>query len=117
MKHLKIVFLLLWLGMIPAFAAEDIPSKTILLKREHTTNRPESPSRQFITCVYTQGYLEFSFNYSEYLDVTISNDEIPVWSGTVTQDSPSADIPILYGEHTITCITDGGHIFSGYLNF
>lgn len=108
---------MLWLGIIPAFAAEDTPSKTILLKREHTTNRPESPSRQLITCMYTQGYLEFSFNYSEYLDVTISKDEIPVWSGIVTQDEPSANIPILYGAYTITCITDIGQVYLGVLDF
>ncbi len=79
--------------------------------------RPSMPSRQHISCTYSRGHIELDFNCSEYLDVIISENEIPVWSGTVTQDEPSADIPVLYGEHTITCITDGGHIFTGYLVF
>ncbi len=53
----------------------------------------------------------------EYIDIIISKDDIPIWSGTVTQDEPSADLPILYGEHTIACITENGHVYLGYLDF
>lgn len=53
----------------------------------------------------------------EYIDIIISKDDIPVWSGTVTQDEPSTEIPILYGEHTIACITENGHVYLGYLDF
>lgn len=79
--------------------------------------RPSMPSRQRISCTYSRGHIELDFNCSEYLDVTISNEDIPVWSGTITQDEPSADIPVLYGEPTIMCITDEGRIFTGYLDF
>lgn len=96
---------------------EEVGSKSTVLTQHRKTNRPEMPSRERIICTYVQGHIEFDFNNSEYLDVTISKDDIPVWYGTITQDEPSADIPVLYGEHTITCITDGGQIFTGYLNF
>lgn len=96
---------------------EEVGSKSTVLTQHRKTNRPEMPSRERIICTYVQGHIEFDFNNSEYLDVTISKDDIPIWYGTITQDEPSADIPVLYGEYTITCITDGGHIFTGYLNF
>lgn len=98
--------------------AEEIQQSVILTEqRNQHQERPQKPSRQRIICMYSRGYMELDFSFTGYLDVTISKDEIPVWSGTVTQDSPSADIPVLYGEHTITCITDGGQIFTGNLNF
>lgn len=101
----------------PRLQAEEAKQTTILTGQERHQQRPSMPSRQRISCTYSRGHIEFDFNYSEYLDVTISKDEIPVWYGTITQDEPSADIPVLYGEYTITCITDGGQIFTGYLNF
>lgn len=97
--------------------AEETKQTAILTEQNKNHQKPSMPSRQRIICTYSRGNIELGFNYSEYLDVTISNEDIPVWSGTVTQDEPSADIPVLYGEHTITCITDGGHIFTGYLSF
>lgn len=92
--------------------------QSVLKPQNPTSNRPMKPSSRSLVCIYTQGYLKIEMPINtEYLDVTISENEIPVWSGTVTQDEPSADIPVLYGEHTITCITDDGHIFIGYLSF
>lgn len=101
----------------PMLRAEDHTQTTVLTEENMRQQRPSMPSRQRISCTYSRGHIELDFNCSEYLDVIISENEIPVWSGTVTQDEPSADIPVLYGEHTITCITDGGHIFTGYLVF
>lgn len=83
-----------------------------------TTNRPTAPSHAYIHFTYTSGYIDFILNPTmEYLDVTISKDDIPVWSGTVTQDEPSAEIPVLYGEYTIACITDNGQVYLGVLYF
>lgn len=110
-------FLTVLLLQSQSLQAEEVTQTTILTGQERHQQRPSMPSRQRILCTYSSSHIEFNFNYSEYLDVTISKDEIPVWSGTVTQDEPSADIPVLYGEHTITCITDGGQIFTGNLNF
>lgn len=121
MQRLRItllfITLILSLPLTIYTRAEDARSKSTVLTQHRKTHRPEIPSRQRIVCTYSNSYIEFDFSFSEYLDVTISKDEIPVWYGTITQDEPSADIPVLYGEYTITCITDGGHIFSGYLNF
>lgn len=127
MKQLHIFSFIMLLMMIlaaaPSSIAEDSSGNTstntsTLRYQRPTTNRPEKPFRYTIECQYGKGHIELLFPaYIEYLDVTISKDEIPIWYGTITQDEPSADIPVLYGEYTITCITDGGHIFTGYLNF
>lgn len=126
MKPLVSIFISLVICMTTSLAitasennSTPIADKQAVLKHQTpTSNRPMKPSSRSLVCIYTQGYLEIEMPINtEYLDVTISDDNIPVWSGTVTQDEPSADIPVLYGEHTITCITDGGHIFTGYLSF
>lgn len=118
-----ILLLMMILAVAPSSMAEDSSNNTTtntstLRYQRPTTNRPEKPFRYTIECQYGKGYIELLFpTYIEYLDVTISKDDIPAWSGIVSQDEPSADIPVLYGECTITCITDGGQIFTGYLSF
>lgn len=120
---ISFIMLLMISVAAPRSLAEDSSANTstntaTLRHQSPTTIRPEKPFRYTIECLYGKGHIKLLFpDYIEYLDVTIINEDIPVWSGTVTQDEPYADIPYLYGEHTITCITDGGHIFTGYLNF
>ncbi len=111
------VCLTILLFQSPRLQAEEVIQTTVLNGQERHQQKPSMPSRQRIICTYSRGHIDLGFNYSEYLDVTISENEIPVWSGTVTQDEPSAAIPYLYGEHTITCITDGGQVFTGHLDF
>lgn len=104
---------------IPCYASEtNTKNGTVSRTTSIKPNRPSAPSHSYIHFIYTRGHIDFTLSPTmEYLDVTISKDDIPVWSGTVTQDEPSAEIPVLYGEYTIACITDNGQVYLGVLNF
>lgn len=90
----------------------------VVLWEKGAPNRPKAPARYHVGCTYSIGYMEFSFPpYVSSMRVEISEGGVAIWEGNVTPDAPAIDIPILSGEYTVTCITDGGKEYSGNVYF
>ena len=108
--------------VFPAFA-ENKPQKThdetvLLPPRKPSNNKPKLPSLIFLRCTYSVGYLSLEFpDDANYIEVTLSDEILPVWVGTITRSNPQAEIPALFGSYTITCRTDQNQIFEGTLQF
>ena len=82
-----------------------------------TGAKPKAPSRVYIECYYSTGSLTFVLPPSIYsTTVDLSNDR-DTWSGFVTRDQPTLDIPDLEGEYTIKCNADDGKTYIGTLEF
>ncbi|MDO4334482.1 MAG: hypothetical protein Q4C37_01430 [Bacteroidales bacterium] len=128
MKKLKILFVVL-LGCFSfsAIVAADPSSqgtsmdnppkqssKTTQLHLKRASNRPNSPSRVGIECVYGEGFIEFSLPESVFsLSVTISNDT-EEWYGFVTRYDFIQELPIgLSGEYSVECTAEDGRIYIG----
>lgn len=78
---------------------------------------PHSPSRVYIECTYTTGSLTFVLPPSIYsTTVDLSNDWYS-WSGFVTRDQPTLEIPDLEGTYTIRCNADDGKTYIGTIDF
>ncbi|MGM9799606.1 MAG: hypothetical protein ACI30M_02835 [Muribaculaceae bacterium] len=94
-------------------------STTTLEKRKpDVPNGPRVPSRVYIECSYGVGYVEFTFPVEcEYMEVTLEQNGVQVYYGVVTPEEPCAEIPLLSGECTVTCHTDGNQTYSGVLFF
>lgn len=94
-------------------------NNTILEKHDKNSNNgPRIPSRVYIECSYGVGYVEFTFPVEcEYMEVTLEQNGVQVYYGVVTPDEPCAEIPVLSGECTVTCHTDGNQTYSGVLFF
>lgn len=82
------------------------------------SHRPKAPARYNVECTYSSGYMEFTFPPGvSYMHVEICEGETPIFEGNVTPDSPAIETPVLYGEHTVTCITDEGVEYGGIIYF
>ena len=80
--------------------------------------RPKMPSRFFIDCAYAGGVISFEANFDfDSMLVIIGEPEAPVFSADITPDDATVTVGYLYGEYTVTCITDDGREFSGSLYF
>lgn len=128
MKKLKILFaVLLGCFSVSAIVAADTssqgksidtppkdPYKSTLLHLKRVSNRPNSPSRVGIECVYGEGFIEFSLPESVFsLSVTISNDT-EEWYVFVTRYDFIQELPIgLSGEYSVECTADDGRIYIG----
>lgn len=90
---------------------------TRLKKTLVDTQTPRSLGDLFITCYYNNEYLEIEFPADvESMDVTIGDGAITIWSGFVTADAPTCDIPYLVGVYNIVCTTDNGAVYQGMLS-
>ena len=116
----KLLFFLLFITFSSVASADNTgtsPTTIISFSKSKSSNdRPQSPSRQEISCEYGDGCLYLSFRYSEGV-CSLSVTEI----GEVTQvydfDS-STEAVILVGELTsadITITTEYGHTYKGTL--
>lgn len=110
------------LGCISLASAQSTPatdnSETILNKQHGTTGRPRTPSEDFIVCHYGTGWIDFEFPESvESVDAVLYQYNIPVWQGEASVSSTCVDIPIVYGECTLTCTSQNGAQYSGNLYF
>lgn len=93
-------------------------SNAIVMKERKSTNRRNAPSKVYIICHYSVGQLSFDLPpYIEYIDITIEDATNPVWTGYADHDNNTVDIPCLYGEYKITCVTDQNRILTGILQF
>ena len=97
----------------------DGPVSSTLLKKETVSSqRPRTLGDMFITCYYNNECIEVEFPAdAECMEVTISNESVSVWSGIITCDAPTCDIPQLVGQYIITCTTDNGLVYQGLLSF
>ncbi len=81
-------------------------------------HRRNAPSKVYIICHYSVGQLSFDLPpYIEYIDITIGEETNPVWTGYADHENYSIDIPYLYGEYEITCVTDQNRTLTGTLQF
>lgn len=93
-------------------------SKSVRLRNNTTNNKPQAPARYYVECIYSAGYMEFTFLPEiTSMHIVLSNEDVPVWEGDITPESPSVAIPILYGEYEVTCVTDDGREFGGTIYF
>lgn len=81
--------------------------------------RPRVPSNQTIHIVYTPITQECFFGLPDGIDhvsVEIVGDEIGfTFYDEVYSSDPIAIVPMTYGSYSITCTTDDGSSFSGYI--
>lgn len=92
-------------------------SSTRLKKTLVDTQTPRSLGDLFITCYYNNEYLEIEFPADvESMEVTIGDGAVTIWSGFVTADAPTCDIPYLVGVYNIVCTTDNGAVYQGMLS-
>lgn len=119
-KILHVIGFVLGCGVVAS--AQSIPptdnSETILNKEHGTPGRPRTPSEDFILCHYGSGWIDFVFPESvESVDAVLYQYNIPVWQGEANVSSTCVDIPIVYGECTLTCTSQNGVQYSGNLYF
>lgn len=95
------------------------PKSTAVLHKESVSvNTPRTLGDLFITCYYNNECIELEFPADvDFMEVTIGNENTTIWSGVVTADMPSCDIPYLVGNYVIACTTDNGTVYSGLLSF
>ncbi len=97
---------------------EREPIKIDIPKKGEPNSKPRAPSRSFISCTYSKDYIELSLPADvEYMDVTLEQNGVTVWTDVVTIDEPRFEIPNLSGEVIITCITNNDVSYSGTLYF
>ena len=97
-----------------------LPQKTKRLEKQIPSNNgsPRTLGDLFITCYYNNECIEVEFPADvDFMEVTIGNENTTIWSGVVTADMPSCDIPYLVGNYVIACTTDNGTVYSGLLSF
>ncbi|MBR5844494.1 MAG: hypothetical protein IKY75_07965 [Bacteroidaceae bacterium] len=97
-----------------------LPQKTERLDKQIASNNgsPRTLGDLFITCYYNNECIELEFPADvDFMEVTIGNENTTIWSGVVTADMPSCDIPYLVGDYVIACTTDNGTVYSGLLSF
>ena len=97
----------------------SLPKKTERLDRKilSDSNSPRILGDLFIACYYNKESIEIEFPADvDYMEVTIANGSVVLWSSIITSDTPSCDIPYLNGEYTITCTTDSGAVYQGILS-
>ena len=122
MKKLIFLILLLTSPFIFNVNAEDnnkpIKADRLILIEKEPAKAPRTLGDMFITCYYNNECIEVEFPAdAECMEVTISNESVSVWSGIITCDAPTCDIPQLVGQYIITCTTDNGLVYQGLLSF
>lgn len=81
--------------------------------------RAKAPSRVMILFSYDYEaetvYFELPAEV-EYIDITMrSSETFQTYFGTASATSPEWFQPLSTGEYTITCITDNGDVYEGYV--
>lgn len=97
-----------------------LPQKTKRLEKQIPSNNgsPRTLGDLFITCYYNNECIELEFPADvDFMEVAIGNENTTIWSGLVTADTPTCDIPYLVGNYVIACTTDNGTVYSGLLSF
>lgn len=107
---------------LTAPALDDImhsEGRTAILKggsTEDPTDRKPGPNQ--LICYYTTGSIAINFPAEiDHLTISIGEPTAPVWTGEVTATDPVATFPAISGERLVTCTTDEGSLYSGYLSF
>lgn len=76
------------------------------------------PGRAVLNCEYGDNYITIDLpDWSETADVTISDNDTPVWFCSVTQADNTATLPALSGEYTVECQLDDESVYTGTLVF
>lgn len=124
MKRITTILFITFLFNVSAIHADsedlklDNPQKTELLMPKQPKKRPQIPAKYRLNCYYSIGHLSFAMpRHIHYMQVSIGDEESPVFSCVVFAENPEINIPNLEGEYDITCQTDGNQIFTGKLNF
>lgn len=84
-----------------------------------SSGRPNAPARYYIECRCSSRYLELVLPpWIESVDISIAmSGGFVIWTGYLTSDKPYTDLPLLFGEYTITCVADDSSIFTGSIYF
>lgn len=93
---------------------------SILAKKQETSTsgKPRMPGRAVLNCEYGEGYISIQLpDWAESAEVTVSENEMPVWFCTMTPQDNTAGLPALNGEYTITCELDDQSTYVGTLVF
>lgn len=119
----SIFFLLLLASLFTVGVRADekpkpIKTEKLILIEKEPDRAPRTLGDLFITCYYNNECIELEFPADvDFMEVTIGNENTTIWSGVVTADMPSCDIPYLVGNYVIACTTDNGTVYSGLLSF
>lgn len=124
-RHFITFFFLL--AVICSFAQNDDKEpqkpkekKVIVLTKGHPVSQtgPRMPGRAVLNCEYGEGYISIQLpDWAESAEVTVSENEMPVWFCTMTPQDNTAGLPALNGEYTITCELDDQSTYVGTLVF
>lgn len=133
MVHQKQLFSLLGLmalvPLIGAFADTPTPpekkdngeaTKSIILREYIPSKRPRVPSNQGISCWYGEGFLTVSFpDNTNFMEVIVADEEENgVCADVVYPESPTIILPPSTGETlSVTCTTDLGAVYSGWIEY
>lgn len=124
MKKLLITLMLSTAAAFSAIAIDDIAHgegrSTYILKKGEKTGHinDRSPAPQYIICHYSSESITLNFPSGvDCITISIGPEYSPLWSGIVTADQPTAQLPSLTGEQLVNCQTDTDVLYSGYLTF
>lgn len=126
MKKLLITLMLSTAVALSATAIDDIAhnegQRTLHLHREKGGNigqtNDRSPAPQYIICHYSSESITLNFPSGvDCITISIGPEYSPLWSGIVTAEQPTAQLPSLTGEQLVNCQTDTDVLYSGYLTF
>ena len=93
-------------------------SSILVKKMEPVAKGPRMPGRAVLNCEYGDNYITIDLpDWSETADVTISDNDTPVWFCSITQADNTATLPALSGEYTVECQLDDESVYTGTLVF
>lgn len=107
-------------GVTSDESSESKTTKTRLVKDlPPQENVPRTLINMYIDCTYYIGCIEVEIpEDTETMEVAILNEESSVvWTGVLSSDMNSAEIPVLQGTYIIVCNTDNGVTYIGTLEF
>lgn len=126
MKKLLITLILSTAVILPGTAIDDIAhnegQRTLLLHKEKGENTGQTndrnPGPQYIICHYSSESITLNFPSGvDCITISIGPEYSPLWSGIITADQPTAQLPSITGEQLVNCQTDTNALYSGYLTF
>ena len=93
------------------------PGKIVVLHPKPAKGRPNSPSKVFIECEYSEGILVFHFPENiNSITINLSNGS-EKWNGVADVANPIVMIPSFTGLFDIVCVSGDGRILCGTLDF
>lgn len=102
----------------PNIVNPEIQSIRLERIESHSQKAPRASFLDFLMCNYTTEYIEVEIpDFIESLHVTISENDIIIWEGELTQTNNVVRVLSLSECCVISCISVSGEEFQGVLTF